>query len=169
MPPCSMPRGASSPRPASASTWSASIPPEDNLGRGADCGGHHGVAAGDARRGRRGYVLRPASWRLRPETHERHIQIPKLASTRPATMTATRPTSRARRPAQRSSLWQLAVSSTILDKMGRTPSDRVEWLSARDLRSMRATVSNKYLPSNEIVQSDEEAQPPSKRASNAAS
>jgi hypothetical protein len=63
---------------------------------------------------------------------------------------------------------QLGVSSTILDKMGRTPSDGVEWLSARDLRSMGVTVSNKYQPSNEVDQSSGEAQPPSKRASDAA-
>jgi hypothetical protein len=63
---------------------------------------------------------------------------------------------------------QLGVPSTITDKMGRTPSDSLEWLSARDLRSMGAAVSNKYQPSNEIVQSDGEAQPPSKRASDAA-
>jgi hypothetical protein len=63
---------------------------------------------------------------------------------------------------------QLGVPSTITDKMGRTPSDSLEWLSARDLRSMGATVSNKYQPSNEIVQPDGEAQPPSKRASDAA-
>ena len=62
---------------------------------------------------------------------------------------------------------QLGVSSTILDKMGRTPSDSLEWLSARDLRSMGATVSNKYQPSNEIDQSNDEALPPSKPASNA--
>jgi hypothetical protein len=60
------------------------------------------------------------------------------------------------------------VSSTITDKMGRTPSDSLEWLSARDLRSMGATVSNKYQPSNESDQSNEEMQPPSKRASDAA-
>jgi hypothetical protein len=63
---------------------------------------------------------------------------------------------------------QLGVSSTITDKMGRTPSDSLEWLSARDLRSMGATVSNKYQPSNEADQSNGEAQPPSKRASDAA-
>jgi len=63
---------------------------------------------------------------------------------------------------------QLGVSSTITDKMGRTPSDSLEWLSSRDLRSMGATVSNKYQPSNEIDQSNGEAQPPSKRASDAA-
>jgi len=63
---------------------------------------------------------------------------------------------------------QLGVSSTITDKMGRTPSDSLEWLSARDLRSMGATVSNKYQPSNEADQSNEEVQPPSKRASDAA-
>jgi len=63
---------------------------------------------------------------------------------------------------------QLGVSSTITDKMGRTPSDSLEWLSARDLRSMGATVSNKYQPSNETVQPAGEAQPPSKRASDAA-
>ena len=63
---------------------------------------------------------------------------------------------------------QLGVPSTITDKMGRTPSDSLEWLSARDLRSMGATVSNKYQPSNEADQSTGEAQPPSKRASDAA-
>ena len=63
---------------------------------------------------------------------------------------------------------QLGVPSTITDKMGRTPSDSLEWLSARDLRSMGATVSNKYQPSNEAVQANGEAQPPSKRASDAA-
>ena len=63
---------------------------------------------------------------------------------------------------------QLGVPSTITDKMGRTPSDSLEWLSARDLRSMGATVSNKYLPGNEIDQSNGEAQPPSKPASDAA-
>jgi hypothetical protein len=63
---------------------------------------------------------------------------------------------------------QLGVSSTILDKMGRTPSDSLEWLNARDLRSMGAAVSNKYQPSNEIGQSNGEAQPPSKPASDAA-
>jgi hypothetical protein len=31
---------------------------------------------------------------------------------------------------------QLGVPSTITDKMGRTPSDSLEWLSAQDLRSM---------------------------------
>ena len=49
---------------------------------------------------------------------------------------------------------QLGVSSTITDKMGRTPSDSLEWLSSRDLRSMGATVSNKYQPSNEAAQSN---------------
>jgi hypothetical protein len=63
---------------------------------------------------------------------------------------------------------QLGVPSTITDKMGRTPSDSLEWLSARDLRSMGAAVSNKYQPSSEVVQSGGEAQPPSKRASEAA-
>ena len=63
---------------------------------------------------------------------------------------------------------QLGVSSTITDKMGRTPSDSLEWLSARDLRSMGATVSNKYQPSNEADQSNGEAQSLSKRASDAA-
>ena len=63
---------------------------------------------------------------------------------------------------------QLGVPSTITDKMGRTPSDSLEWLSARDLRSMGATVSKKYQPSNETVQPDGEAQDPSKRASDAA-
>jgi hypothetical protein len=63
---------------------------------------------------------------------------------------------------------QLGVPSTITDKMGRTPSDSLEWLSAWDLRSMGATVSNKYQRSNEIDQSDGEGQPPSKRASDAA-
>jgi hypothetical protein len=63
---------------------------------------------------------------------------------------------------------QLGVPSTITDKMGRTPSDSLEWLSARDLRSMGATVSNKYQPSSEIVQSDGEALPASKRATDAA-
>ena len=63
---------------------------------------------------------------------------------------------------------ELGVPSTITDKMGRTPSDSLEWLSARDLRSMGATVSNKYQPSNEIDQPDGEPQPPSKRSSDAA-
>ena len=63
---------------------------------------------------------------------------------------------------------QLGVPSTITDKMGGTPSDSLEWLSARDLRSMGATVSNKYQPSNETVQSNGEAQSPSKRGSDAA-
>jgi hypothetical protein len=59
---------------------------------------------------------------------------------------------------------RLGVPSTITDKMGRTPSHRLEWLSARDLRSMGTTVSNKYQRSNEIVQPDGEKQPTSKRA-----
>ena len=63
---------------------------------------------------------------------------------------------------------QLGVPSTITDKMGRTPSDSLEWLSARDLRSMGAAVSNKYQPSNEVVELNGEAQPPSKRASDTA-
>jgi hypothetical protein len=63
---------------------------------------------------------------------------------------------------------QLGVPSTITDKMGRTPSDSLEWLSARDLRSMGAAVSNKYQPSNEVVQSNGQAQPPAKRESDAA-
>jgi hypothetical protein len=63
---------------------------------------------------------------------------------------------------------QLGVPSTITDKMGRTPSDSLGWLCARDLRSMGVTVSNKYQPSNEADQSNGEAQPPSKRASDAA-
>jgi hypothetical protein len=54
---------------------------------------------------------------------------------------------------------QLGVSSTITDKMGRTPSDSLEWLSARDLRSMGATISNKYQPSNEADQSNGEGSP----------
>ena len=49
---------------------------------------------------------------------------------------------------------QLGGPSTITDKMGRTPSDSLEWLSSRDLRSMGATVSNKYQPSNEAGQSN---------------
>ena len=63
---------------------------------------------------------------------------------------------------------QLGVPSTITDKMGRTPSDSLGWLCARDLRSMGVTVSNKYQPSNETDQSNGEALPPSKPASDAA-
>jgi hypothetical protein len=70
------------------------------LGEGALIAGV--IKRGGWRRGSRTArcVRPPASWRLRPENHERRIQIPSSASTRQPTLTAARPTSRVRRLAQ---------------------------------------------------------------------
>lgn len=112
-------------------------------------------------------MRRPASWRLRPENHEPHpnayIGVHKAADNDGRETYKSREATRAMVEFAR----QLGVPWTITDKMGRTPSDRLEWLSARDLRSMGATVRTKYQSSNEVVQSNGEAQPPAKRASDA--
>jgi len=80
--------------------------PRTTSGGGADCVGHQGVAAGDARRGRRcvrGGLLPGVCGRRTPNRASKCLH-----STRRPTMTAARPTSRARQPAR---WWNLRANS----------------------------------------------------------